>query len=51
MKDKHRQVILIKKFENYENKIIYQGTYRKAKKMIPPSKKDQYEILFIKENK
>lgn len=48
MKGKHRQVILIKKFENYEDKIIYRGTFRKAKKRIPPSKKDQYEILFIK---
>lgn len=47
MKDKHRQVILIKKFKNYEDKIIYRGTLRMAKKLIPPSKKDQYEIQFI----
>ena len=48
MKDRRRRVILIKKFEKYENKIIYKGTHRKAKKLIPPSKKDQYEIIFIK---
>ena len=51
MKDKHRQVILVKKFANYEDKIIYRGTLRKANKLIPPSKRDQYEILFIKEDK
>lgn len=48
MKDRHRRVILIKKFKKYENKIIYRGTLRKAKKLIPPSKKDQYEIILIK---
>jgi len=48
MKDRHRQVILIKRFKNYEDKIVYRGTYRKAQKLIPPSKKDQYEIIFIK---
>ena len=48
MKDRHRQVILIKRFKNYEDKIIYRGTQRKARKLIPPSKKDQYEIIFIK---
>ena len=48
MKDKHRQVILIKKFKKYEDKIIYQGTLRKAEKLIPPSKKDQYEIKEVK---
>jgi hypothetical protein len=51
MKDKHRQVILVKKFKNFEDKIVYRGTLRKAKKLIPPSKKSQYEIYFIKEEK
>ena len=48
MKDKHQQVILIKKFKKYEDKIIYKGTRRKANKLIPPSKKDQYEIREVK---
>lgn len=48
MKDGHRRVILIKKFTGFEDKVIYRGTYRKAQKLIPPSKKDQYEIVFIK---
>lgn len=47
MKDKHKQVILVKKFKNFEDKIIYRGTLRKAKKRIPLSKKDQYEIFPI----
>jgi len=47
MKDKHKQVILVKKFKKFEDKIIYRGTLRKAKKKIPPGKKDQYEIHFI----
>lgn len=51
MKDKRKQVILVKKFKNYEDKIIYRGTLRMAKKRIPPSKEDQYEIIFIKEEK
>ena len=44
--NKHKKCILIKKFKEYPDKIIYQGTLRKAKAMIPPSKKDQYEIQF-----
>ena len=51
MKSKRRQVVLIKKFTGFEDKVIYKGTYRKAKKLIPPSKKDQYKILFIKSQK
>ena len=45
--NKHRKCILIKKFHEYPDKVIYQGTLRRAKDMIPPSKKDQYEIKFI----
>jgi len=39
---------LIKKFKGWPDKIIYQGTLRGAKKRIPPSKKDQYQITFKK---
>jgi len=46
-KNKHRKCILVKKFHEYPDKVIYQGTLRRAKDMIPPSKKDQYEIKFI----
>lgn len=46
-KNKHQKCILIKKFTEYPDKIIYRGTLRKAKEMIPPSKKDQFEIQFV----
>lgn len=46
--DKRTPVILIKEF-SYGKKEIYRGTWRKAKKMIPPSKKDQFEIVVLKE--
>jgi len=36
--------VLVKKFHNFPDKIIYRGTLKKCKKMIPPSKKDQFEI-------
>lgn len=45
--NKHRKCILVKKFSDFPDKVIYQGTLRKAKTMIPPSKKDQYEIKFV----
>lgn len=48
---KSRPVILIKRFTEFEDKEIYRGTLRKAKRMIPPSKADQYKIVFLdKEN-
>jgi len=47
MKDKHEKVMLVKKFKNYEDKVIYTGTRRGAEKRIPESKKDQYEIIPI----
>ena len=40
---KNTQVILLKKF-SYGTKVIYRGTLRKAQRMIPPSKKNQYQI-------
>jgi len=42
--DKKTQVFLIKKF-SYGGKRIYEGTLRKARKLIPPSKKNQYIII------
>lgn len=45
-RDKKRLVILVKKFTGFEDKVIYQGTYRKALKLIPPSQAHQYEIIF-----
>lgn len=48
MNNNNKTCTLIKKFRDYPDKIIYQGTLRGAKKRIPPSKKDQYEIQFKK---
>jgi len=42
--DRKTQVTLFKKF-SYGKKLVYEGTFRKAKKLIPPSKKDQYIII------
>jgi len=39
---------LIKKFKEWPDKIIYQGTLKGAKRRIPTSKKDQYQIIFKK---
>lgn len=44
MMNKKTQVILIKKFA-YGKKEIYEGTLRKARILIPPSKKNQYTII------
>ena len=44
----NKTATLIKKFKDYPDKIIYQGTLKGAKRRIPPSKKDQYEIQFKK---
>jgi len=44
--DRKTKVILIKKFA-YGKKEIYEGTLRKARKLIPSSKKDQYTIINI----
>ena len=48
-RDKNSSVILIKKFTGFEDKEIYRGTYRKALKLIPPSQRDRYEIVFVDE--
>lgn len=48
-KDRKRLVVLIKKFDDYPDKEIYRGTLRKAKCLIPPSKKDQYKIVYLDE--
>ena len=44
-KERRKTVTLIKHFKEYPDKIIYQGTLRKAKTMIPLSKKEQYSII------
>lgn len=46
---KRRPVVLIKRFTEFEDKEIYRGTLRKAEKLIPPSKADQYRIVFLDE--
>lgn len=46
---KRRPVLLIKRFAEFEDKVIYQGTLRKAERLIPPSKVDQYKIVFMDE--
>ena len=42
--DRKTKVKLIKNF-SYAEKVIYEGTLRKARKLIPSSKKDQYKII------
>ena len=42
--NKKTKVILVKKFA-YGKKEIYEGTLRKARTLIPPSKKNQYIII------
>lgn len=42
----NKTATLIKMFDDYPDKIVYQGTLRGAKKRIPPSKKDQFRIEF-----
>ena len=49
MKNKKKTATLIKVWDHngfYREKIIYQGTLRGAKKRIPPSKKEQFRIVF-----
>lgn len=46
---KKRPVVLIKRFTEFEDKVVYRGTFRKAEKLIPPSKADQYRIIFLDE--
>ena len=41
-------VKLVKMFSSYPDKVIYRGSLKKAKSMIPPSKKEQFRIDFIK---
>ena len=48
--DRKTKVKLIKNF-SYGKKIIYEGTLRKAQKLIPSSKKDQYTIINIETGK
>ena len=42
--DRKTKVILLKQF-SYGERAIYSGTLRKARKLVPPSKKDQYRIV------
>lgn len=48
MKNKKKTCTLVKKYSNFPDKVVYRGTLRGAKKRIPPSRKDQYEIIFTK---
>ena len=41
-------VRLVKMFRDYPDKVIYRGTLRRAKDMIPPSKKEQFRIEFFR---
>ncbi len=47
-KERRQTVTLIKHFREFPDKIIYQGTLREAKRRIPPSKKEQYSLVFKK---
>ena len=48
--NKNTKVKLLKKF-SYGEREIYRGILRKAQRMIPPSKKDQYRIVVLEEDK
>lgn len=48
--DKKTKVVLLKEF-SYGERVIYSGTLRKARKLIPPSKKNQYKIINIETGK
>ena len=48
--NKRTKVVLMKKF-SYGEREVYRGILRKAEKKIPPSKKDQYRIIILKEGK
>ncbi len=41
-------VKLVKMFHDYPDKVVYTGTLKKAKSMIPPSKKEQFRIDFFR---
>ena len=41
--DKKTKVSLLKRF-SWGERVVYSGTLRKARKLIPPSKKNQYVI-------
>lgn len=47
--DKNRRVKLIKKFRDYSDKVIYEGTLRGALRRIPRTKKKQYEIVSLED--
>ena len=48
--DRKTKVSLLKNF-SYGERVIYSGTLRKARKLIPPSKKDQYTIINLETGK
>lgn len=48
--NKNTKVKLIKKF-SYGERVIYTGILRKAQRMIPLSKKKQYRIVVLEEEK
>lgn len=47
--NKNMRVKLIKKFTNYPDKVIYEGTLRGALRRIPKAKKKQYEIVSLED--
>ena len=42
-----KKAVLIKKFDGWADKVVYQGTLRGCKQRIKPSQKDRFEIKFI----
>ena len=48
-KQKIRSTVkLVKMFTEYPDKVIYTGNLKKAKSMIPESKKEQFRIDFFR---
>lgn len=41
-----KKAVLVKKYYNFPDKVIYRGTLRGCKNRIKPSQKDRYEIVF-----
>ena len=47
MSKEKKKAVLIKKFVEWPDKVIYRGTLRGCKKRIKKSQKDRFEIQFI----
>lgn len=42
-----KKAVLIKKYSDWPDKVVYRGTLKGCKKRIKPSQKNRFEIRFI----